>query len=969
MMRGFPQDRKSGPKRAGMTLAALLACGLPALGGEIPQPLNVPQAPRTWKPNWFVEDEFIVLFTREVRPQIQPGIGPNRRPISGVPAIDSALESIRAEKLEPLFPGAKPQPITSRIPDLTGHFRVKIPHGANLEAALQTMKNNPKVEMVEKIGIHAVSATPNDPSYPTQWHYYNEASVFAADAWDNETGDPAVIVAVADTGVRYFHWDLGGPNPVWTPAAPINNGNIFINTNEIPADGIDNDMNGRIDDTVGYDFVESTSGTGCTCIDVDCGTLDNDPDDYDGHGTHVAGTIAAMNNNNRMVAGVAGGWSDGTVLGAGNGVRILPLRIGWEADCTAIDGPITGLIRMDYAASALYYSSVMVERGHNVTAFNCSWGSSDSGGLSGAITTALAHDILIVKAAGNDAVDDPDYMGSRTGIMNVAATTISGGPASFTNFGPWVDLAAPGNNVLSTWRNPSDNNPANHYTATLSGTSMAAPHVCGVAALLESCKPELTGPEKFDLLVARTRPYSGSLDLGSGIVNAYDAMRAVGCAPCLFDSDCDDGLYCNGAEFCDAGVCTSSPAIDCDDQIACTFDACDEDDDACVNIVQPLIYSANVNQIIPDNGGFVSQLTHTISIPDSITIDDVDIMLDIDHGFQGNLRATITHNGTTRTLMSRPGPGSFGCGQDNFQNVVLDDEGTGGTIEAQCVTDLTSPPNYVPDELLGAFDGMSAAGDWTITVSDHQVSNQGTLVSWAVHIRNNALQPELCGAPDAIAADGGPIRNRFISLAIPTSAGPAAPTAIRVRLSSLHHPSAPANPPDFTAFEGQYRYVNTYRDGSNNPVFSCTDSPSLGTFFQCAKLGCEPEYRDWSGELGGQVLHVTGRDVIPSSIYHVAHLAQPCEGQETTCPAASLELEVTTARWGDVNPGVLNAFDIASVVDKAKDLPFAISKTSGLLQPHVPNPQGVFSAANVAAVVDAVKAFPYNASWAPETCP
>jgi hypothetical protein len=82
-----------------------------------------------------------------------------------------------------------------------------------------------------------------------------------------------------------------------------------------------------------------------------------------------------------------------------------------------------------------------------------------------------------------------------------------------------------------------------------------------------------------------------------------------------------------------------------------------------------------------------------------------------------------------------------------------------------------------------------------------------------------------------------------------------------------------------------------------------------------------------------------------------------------------LELEVATARWGDVNPGVLNAFDIASVVDKAKDLPFAISKTSGLLQPHVPNPQSVFSAANVAAVVDAVKAFPYNASWTPETCP
>jgi hypothetical protein len=321
--------------------------------------------------------------------------------------------------------------------------------------------------------------------------------------------------------------------------------------------------------------------------------------------------------------------------------------------------------------------------------------------------------------------------------------------------------------------------------------------------------------------------------------------------------------------------------------------------------------------------------------------------------------------------MNRPGPGAFGCGQDNFQDVVLDDEGTGGTIDAQCSANLTSPPNYTPDQTLSVYDGMNAAGDWTITVSDHAVSNAGTLVSWGVHIRNNALVPELCGAPDAIMSDGGPVRNRFLSLMVPTAntAGPAPATAIRVRLTSLHHPSQPANPPNFTAFEGQYRYVNTYRDGANNPVFDCVDSPSFNTFFKCAKLGCEPEYRDWAGDFNGEPMHVTGRDVIPSSIYHVAHVAEACQGQEPTCPASSFELQVNTALWGDVLPGTLNAIDLGEVVDKSKDTMDALTKPSVLLQPNEPDPRAVFSALNVGAAVDAVKGLPYNAGWTPQTCP
>jgi hypothetical protein len=101
----------------------------------------------------------------------------------------------------------------------------------------------------------------------------------------------------------------------------------------------------------------------------------------------------------------------------------------------------------------------------------------------------------------------------------------------------------------------------------------------------------------------------------------------------------------------------------------------------------------------------------------------------------------------------------------------------------------------------------------------------------------------------------------------------------------------------------------------------------------------------------------------------VAHLAEACQGQEQACPAASFDLQVATGLWGDVLPGVLNAIDIAAVVDKTKDIQSAIIKPSGLLQPNEPNPQGAFGAQNIAAVVDAVKGLPYNSGWTPQSCP
>jgi glucose/arabinose dehydrogenase len=223
---------------------------------------------------------------------------------------------------------------------------------------------------------------------------------------------------------------------------------------------------------------------------------------------------------------------------------------------------------------------------------------------------------------------------------------------------------------------------------------------------------------------------------------------------------------------------------------------------------------------------------------------------------------------------------------------------------------------------------------------------------------------------------GGVDKPRFVSLTLPALGGQEA--AIRVQLASLHHPtSPPPGTPTFSAFEGQFRYVNAFRDAKNQPVFTCPDSANFGTTYKCARLGCEPEFHDWDAALGGAVLHLTGDSVVPSSIYHAVVLASSCAGQAATCAAASDELIVRTGRWGDpVGPGngppdnIANVLDIGAVVDKVKDLATAFYEPRMWMKDRMPNP--VASAVNVIDIgftVDAVKNFAYPASFTIDACP
>ncbi|MCH8879766.1 MAG: S8 family serine peptidase [Planctomycetes bacterium] len=542
------------------------------------------------QPEMFVEDEFIVVFTRDARANTNVGQNRSGMPTINVPSLQNLIDENGVNRFARQFLTARARPAGSPYPDLTGHYKVKINAGVDLDTAMDAFARNPQVDHVEKIGIHPIHIDPNDPFYKDspmpgfpydQWSYFDrDTSEFPAEdfsvqadlAWEVETGDSSVVVAIADSGVRYFHSDLGGSDPPG-PADNITNGNIWVNNGEIPGDGIDNDGNGFVDDMVGYDFVESVSGF-CQCCDTDCGIKDNDPRDGNGHGTHLTGTVAAITNNDNRVAGVAGGFSAGSPTDAANGVKIMVLRIGWNAKCFGQCG--YGFVRMDYAAEAMNYVADQVEFGGvNVAAFNASWGSSNSGGIDAATDNLLAHDVMIIHAAGNSNANSPGYLGNKLGVMNVAATDRDGNGASFTNFGTWVDLAAPGVDILSTWHHYPD--PANDYIAVLSGTSMSAPHACGVAALLESCDATLSGPDKFNIMVANVRGYFDNRDLGSGILNAKLALDAAGCtaAPgCATNADCDDGNVCNGAETCLGGTCQDGTPLSCDDTNPCTDDDC-----------------------------------------------------------------------------------------------------------------------------------------------------------------------------------------------------------------------------------------------------------------------------------------------------------------------------------------------------------------------------------------------------------
>ena len=264
-----------------------------------------------------VPDQIVVRFSDVATNSIAEARS-RRVGSTGLDSLDVIGFLLDVHNIEPQFKGASSEKAAAiGAPDLSGFHVVDFnPHQVTPEELCAIYRANPLVMSAEPIGMHPIHASVNDTYYSYQWHLDqgNDSDIDMPEAWDREVGSDQITVAILDTGVRYYHNDLGGQG-----ASTLQNsrGNLWRNSAEDGGTpGVDDDGNGYIDDYLGWDFVSSPI---YTCWNgEDCSGSDNDPRDFNGHGTHCAGIVGALNNNGFMVSSVAGGRGNGSFESSGN---------------------------------------------------------------------------------------------------------------------------------------------------------------------------------------------------------------------------------------------------------------------------------------------------------------------------------------------------------------------------------------------------------------------------------------------------------------------------------------------------------------------------------------------------------------------------------------------------------------------------------------------------------------------------
>jgi subtilisin family serine protease len=449
------------PRRHLSRLLLILGLAIPRAG------LAASPAP----PHPYVPGRIVLKLSADLAPAMQTAIARARGAIAptGSAALDALIRRHRGQRMRAPFAGrpARAAAAAARFPrraaratpgadpGLERIFILDLAPDLDSEQAALEYARLPGVAWAEPDRIAEAAFVPNDPYFASSGAWgqpyrdlWGLVAIAAPAAWDVTRG-AGVIVAISDTGIDAAHPDIA--SRMWT------------NPGEIPGNGLDDDGNGFVDDVHGWDFVND----------------DNDPFDDNGHGTHVAGTVAASGDNALGVVGVA-----------------------WESSVMAVKGlGAGGSGGHDGLAAGIVYAA---DNGADV--INASWGGVGSQLLADTIAAAHAAGVVFVAAAGNGASSVADFSPANVHeAIAVAASDHTDQLASFSNFGTKIDVAAPGGGDVAP---PSDQpsrsilslrssgsqfdtslNVSGLYTR-LSGTSMAAPHVSGAAALVLAVHPE-----------------------------------------------------------------------------------------------------------------------------------------------------------------------------------------------------------------------------------------------------------------------------------------------------------------------------------------------------------------------------------------------------------------------------------------------------------------------------------------------
>ena len=474
-----------------------------------------------------------------------------------------------------LFPN-KNQGVAKEI-GLDRIFLLKVDKSTDILSLTSQIKNNPSIEYAEPNYIYETAVMPSDPSFWRQWNLHSDGSlagstsdvdIDAPEAWNTQTGSPNIKIAILDTGVHILHEDLQA--------------NIWSNPGEIPSNGVDDDGNGKIDDVNGWDFVVDTSamvGTQAECYtQEDCYTEDNNASDASGHGTQVSGVAVAKINNGKGIAGVC------------PNCKIIPVRTCY----LAISPDFRSYCLESHIINGIVYST---DIGTNVISMSFA-GPSQSPLIRNALNYAESNNKILIAAAGNDGdLSAQMYPAAEPNVLAVAATDWNDQRASYSHYGSWIDVAAPG----GTSGARSMIYTTQHSVVSLgdytygTGTSLATPHVSGLAGLILSRYPGLTKAQTDHIILNSVDIITPDQYIGTGRINANKAMTNWYCSDSTVLKQCSTSK----PQFCEFNESFTLVLVDNCRQCGCpSRQRCSAEGTSCDAVgSSPLVMKVTTNAI------------------------------------------------------------------------------------------------------------------------------------------------------------------------------------------------------------------------------------------------------------------------------------------------------------------------------------------------------------------------------------